>query len=177
MGVLSLGVSAKLVMRFGIKPPLAAGLLLASAGSLLFARAPVHGHYVVDVLPSMMLLGFGAGIAFNPVLLAAMSDVAPERVGSRLGHRQHRVHDGRRARPGGAREPRGIAHGDADRRGREPHRRAHRRVPHGVPGRRAVRDRRRRHRRALLRAAPQPAHAHHGEGSGAVESPTPAGVA
>ena len=45
------------------------------------ARAPVDGTYVVDVLPSMILLGFGAGIAFNPVLLAAMSDVEPEEAG------------------------------------------------------------------------------------------------
>jgi EmrB/QacA subfamily drug resistance transporter len=81
MGAFSLGLSAKLVMRFGIKPPLAAGLLLAAAGLALFARAPVDGHFVVDVLPSMILLGFGAGIAFNPVLLAAMSDVAPEEAG------------------------------------------------------------------------------------------------
>jgi EmrB/QacA subfamily drug resistance transporter len=81
MGILSVGVSAKLVMRFGIKPPLAAGLLIAGTGLALFARAPVDGSFVVDVLPAMMLLGFGAGIAFNPVLLAAMSDVAPEEAG------------------------------------------------------------------------------------------------
>jgi EmrB/QacA subfamily drug resistance transporter len=81
MGVLSVGLSAKLVMRFGIKPPLAVGLLCASIGLVLFARAPVGGSFVVDVLPSMILLGLGAGIAFNPVLLAAMSDVAPEESG------------------------------------------------------------------------------------------------
>jgi EmrB/QacA subfamily drug resistance transporter len=81
MGILSVGVSAKLVMRFGIKPPLAAGLLIAGSGLALFARAPVDGSFAVDVLPAMMLLGFGAGIAFNPVLLAAMSDVAPEEAG------------------------------------------------------------------------------------------------
>jgi MFS family permease len=81
MGALSIGLSAKLVMRFGIKPPLATGLLLAAAGLALFARAPVHGNFVIDVLPSMLLLGIGAGIAFNPVLLAAMSDVAPEEAG------------------------------------------------------------------------------------------------
>ena len=68
-------------MRFGIRRPLAAGLLLAAVGLVLFARAPVDGSFVVDVLPSMILLGFGAGIAFNPVLLAAMSDVAPEESG------------------------------------------------------------------------------------------------
>ncbi len=81
MGALSVGLSARLVMRFGIKPPLAAGLLFAATGLALFARAPVGGHFATDVLPSMLLLGIGAGIAFNPVLLAAMSDVAPEESG------------------------------------------------------------------------------------------------
>src|SRR3954469_7888129 len=78
MGVFSLGISAKLVMRFGIKPPLVAGFGLASASLLLFARAPVDGSFAVDVLPAMILIGFGAGMAFNPVLLAAMSDVKQE---------------------------------------------------------------------------------------------------
>jgi len=78
MGACSMVISAKLVMRFGVKPPLSAGLLGAAAGLLLFARAPVAGNFFVDVLPSMILLGLGAGIAFNPLLLAAMSDVAPE---------------------------------------------------------------------------------------------------
>ena len=81
MGAFSLGLSAKLVMRFGIKPPLAVGLLVAAAGMALFVRAPVDGNFVSDVLPSMILLGFGAGTAFNPVLLAAMSDVDPSEAG------------------------------------------------------------------------------------------------
>jgi len=81
MGAFSVGLSAKLVMRFGIRLPLATGLSLAAAGLVLFARAPVEGSFAVDVLPSMILLGFGAGIAFNPLLLAAMSDVAPEESG------------------------------------------------------------------------------------------------
>src|SRR6266511_439426 len=57
MGAFSLGLSAKLVLRFGFRPPLATGLLLAATGLVLFARAPVDGSYVVDVLPSMILLG------------------------------------------------------------------------------------------------------------------------
>jgi len=81
MGVFSLGLSAKLVMRFGIRAPLAVGLVLAAAGMVLFVRAPVDGSFVVDVLPSMMLLGLGAGTAFNPVLLAAMSDVDQSEAG------------------------------------------------------------------------------------------------
>jgi EmrB/QacA subfamily drug resistance transporter len=81
MAVFSVGLSAKLVMRFGIRLPLAVGLMLAGIGLLLFARAPVDGNFTVDVLPSMILLGIGAGMAFNPVLLAAMSDVAPSESG------------------------------------------------------------------------------------------------
>src|SRR6266540_2047127 len=81
MAAFSLGLSARLVMRFGIKLPVTVGLLLATAGLALFARAPVDGHVLADVLPSMILLGFGAGIAFNPLLLAAMSDVAPHESG------------------------------------------------------------------------------------------------
>jgi MFS family permease len=75
MGAFSLGLSAKVVMRFGIKTPLATGMSLVALGLLLFARAPVDGSFLVDMLPGMIALGFGVGLGFNPVLLAAMSDV------------------------------------------------------------------------------------------------------
>jgi MFS family permease len=75
MAVMSLGFSAKLVMRFGLRSPLFVGLLFAAAGLLLFARAPVDGTLLRDVLPGMLLLGLGAGVAFNPLLMAAMSEV------------------------------------------------------------------------------------------------------
>jgi len=81
MAAFSLGLSAKLVMRFGFRAPLATGLLLSAVGLVLFARAPVDGSFAADVLPSMILLGFGAGMAFNPVLLAAMSDVKQNEAG------------------------------------------------------------------------------------------------
>lgn len=81
MAAFSLGLSAKIVMRFGIRAPLAAGLLLAAIGLVLFARAPVDGQFALHVLPGMLLLGLGAGVAFNPVLLAAMSDVDPSESG------------------------------------------------------------------------------------------------
>ncbi len=81
MGALSLGISAWVVTRYGIKRPLAGGLACASLGLALFAVAPADGHFLGDVLPAMLLLGLGAGIALNPVLLAAMNDVAPEDAG------------------------------------------------------------------------------------------------
>jgi EmrB/QacA subfamily drug resistance transporter len=81
MALFSLGLSAKLVLRYGIRAPLVTGLLLAATGLALFARAPVDGSFAVDVLPSMILLGVGAGMALNPVLLAAMSDVEQSEAG------------------------------------------------------------------------------------------------
>ena len=81
MAVFSLGLSAKFVMRFGIKRPLAIGLVFAALGLLLFVRVPVQGNFIVDVLPNMILLGIGAGAAFNPMLLAAMDGVPPDESG------------------------------------------------------------------------------------------------
>jgi EmrB/QacA subfamily drug resistance transporter len=81
MAIFSVGLSARIVMRWGIRAPLAVGLALAAVGLLLFARAPEGGTFLVDVLPGMLFLGFGAGMAFNPVLLAAMGDVAPHESG------------------------------------------------------------------------------------------------
>ncbi len=81
MAAFSLGLSARLVIRFGTRLPLFVGLALASVGLGLFAFAPTNGGFVAHVLPSMILLGFGGGIAFNPLLLSAMSDVKPQESG------------------------------------------------------------------------------------------------
>lgn len=78
MAAFSFSLSAWTVNRFGIRTPMVAGLALAAAGLLLFALAPADGTFVGAVLPGMVLLGVGAGMAFNPVLLAAMNDVEPE---------------------------------------------------------------------------------------------------
>jgi len=81
MMAFSLGLSAKLVMRYGFRKPLAFGLGVAALALVWFARAPVHGHFLPDILPAMVLIGIGGGLAFNPVLMAAMSDVEPKDAG------------------------------------------------------------------------------------------------
>ncbi len=75
MAAFSLGLSAKIVMKFGNRAPLTIGMVLVAAGLAWFARAPVHGSLWIDVVPGMTLLGLGAGIAFNPLLLTAMSGI------------------------------------------------------------------------------------------------------
>ncbi|MEA3203916.1 MAG: hypothetical protein QOI63_1596 [Thermoplasmata archaeon] len=81
MAAFSVGLSARVVHRFGIRRPVALGLALAAAGLLLFSVAPVGGQFLTAVLPGMLLLGVGAGMAFNPLFLAAMSDARPEEGG------------------------------------------------------------------------------------------------
>jgi EmrB/QacA subfamily drug resistance transporter len=80
-GAASLFLSDRLVMRFGIKPPLVGGLALMIVACVLFARVPVDGNWAIDVLPATLFFALGAGVGFNPLLLAAMSGVAPTEAG------------------------------------------------------------------------------------------------
>jgi EmrB/QacA subfamily drug resistance transporter len=73
IGILSLGFSARLITRFGARSTLLPGLGLLIAGLALFARVPVHAEYWVDVFPSMLLLGVGAGLSFPSLMTLAMS--------------------------------------------------------------------------------------------------------
>jgi fucose permease len=77
IGTLSLGFSERLNMRFGPRAMLLPSLVLIAAGLALFGRAPVDGSYVVDVLPVMLLLGTGAGLAFPALMTLAMSRATP----------------------------------------------------------------------------------------------------
>jgi len=82
MAAFSLGLSAKIVMRYGNRLPLAAGLGLAAAGLALFAAAPKEGSsFFLHILPCMTLLGIGCGVALNPILLIAMGEVSPSESG------------------------------------------------------------------------------------------------
>ena len=80
-GASSLLLSDRLVMRFGIKTPLLTGLGLMTLALVLLARTPVDGNWAIDILPATLAVGLGAGIAFNPLLLAAMSGIGQEQAG------------------------------------------------------------------------------------------------
>ena len=81
MAAFSIWLSAKMVMRFGIRMPIVVGMLLSAAGLGLFALWPKDASFMLHVMPGMLLLGIGCGMALNPVMLAAMQDVAPEESG------------------------------------------------------------------------------------------------
>jgi EmrB/QacA subfamily drug resistance transporter len=73
IGTLSLRYSERLIMRFGARATLLPGLVLIAAGLGLFTQVPVDGNYVTDVLPTMILLGTGAGLSFPALMTLAMS--------------------------------------------------------------------------------------------------------
>jgi EmrB/QacA subfamily drug resistance transporter len=81
IGALSLRVSPGLVTRYGPRAVLLPGLALIAGGLALFARVPVQGDYVVDVLPVMVLLGSGAGLSFPAVMTLAMSGATEDDAG------------------------------------------------------------------------------------------------
>jgi EmrB/QacA subfamily drug resistance transporter len=81
MGTMSLRYSDRLVMRFGALNTLLPGMVVIALGLVLFARAPVDGTYTVDVLPVMILLGFGIGAAFPALMNIAMSGATNEDAG------------------------------------------------------------------------------------------------
>jgi MFS family permease len=74
IGILSLGPAGRLAVRFGSRPVLLTGLGLLAAGLAVLARLPVDARYAVDLLPALLLLGAGAGLALPTITALAMSD-------------------------------------------------------------------------------------------------------
>jgi EmrB/QacA subfamily drug resistance transporter len=81
IGAFSLGLSARLNMRFGPRATLIPALASMAIGLALFTQVPVHASYVTDLLPAMVLLGIGAGLAFPSLMTLAMSGASPSESG------------------------------------------------------------------------------------------------
>src|SRR5437867_270736 len=70
--------SGALITRFGARRVLLPSLVLMSLGLLYFARVPVGADYLVDVLPSFLLLGMGFGLAFPSLIALGMVGVSED---------------------------------------------------------------------------------------------------
>jgi EmrB/QacA subfamily drug resistance transporter len=79
--VISAGVAQALVTRVGVKPILALGLALMTAGVIWYTQIPVHGSYVSDLLPGYVLVGVGIAFSFVPVTIAALAGVEQHEAG------------------------------------------------------------------------------------------------
>jgi EmrB/QacA subfamily drug resistance transporter len=75
VAVLSQGITARLVRRFGSLPVLTVGMAIALVGLLLFAQAGAHTTYFPTIFLACFAVGLGIGSAFMPLLTIAMADV------------------------------------------------------------------------------------------------------
>lgn len=80
IGAVSLGVSARLIGRFGERNVLLTGLLLLVTLLVLLTRIPVDADYATDVLP-LMFLSAGFGLALPALTSLGMSDAGEEDAG------------------------------------------------------------------------------------------------
>lgn len=78
---LMVGVTGRVVARFGVKPPMVTGLALLGAGIALLARVPVDGGFATDILGASLVAAGGMSLAYIPVLIASLMSVQPEQTG------------------------------------------------------------------------------------------------
>ena len=75
------GISSQLLTRIGTRPMIVAGALVSAAGMYWLSRIPVHGSYLSDLLPGMLVLSFGVGPMFVAVTTAANAGVPADKAG------------------------------------------------------------------------------------------------
>jgi MFS family permease len=79
--IISAGISSQLMTRIGTRPLIVGGALIAAAGEYLLSRIPVHGSYVSDLLPGMVIMAFGLAPVFVAVTTAANAGVPRDKAG------------------------------------------------------------------------------------------------
>ncbi|MGZ4250736.1 MAG: MFS transporter [Solirubrobacteraceae bacterium] len=78
---ISSGISSQLFARTGTRPIIVAGALLGAGGLFWLSRVPVHGSYLTDLLPGLMIMSFGLGAVFVGVTTAGNAGVPPDKAG------------------------------------------------------------------------------------------------
>src|SRR5690349_17238449 len=78
---ISSGIASKLFARTGTRPIIVAGALLGAVGTFWLSKVPVHGSYVSDLLPGLLIMSAGLGAVFVGVTTAAQAGVPPDKAG------------------------------------------------------------------------------------------------
>ena len=75
------GISSQLLSRTGTRPVIVAGSLIAASGVYYLSRIPVHGSYLADLLPGLVVMSLGLGAVFVAVTTAANAGVPADKSG------------------------------------------------------------------------------------------------
>ncbi|MGW4460504.1 MFS transporter [Streptomyces albidoflavus] len=81
IALVSLGLSARLITRYGHRTVLLLGLALVVAAFVLLSFARVDGVYLMDFLPAGLVMGVGFGLAAPAVTGLGMAAVSPAESG------------------------------------------------------------------------------------------------
>ena len=112
------GISSKLFARTGTRPVIVAGALIAAAGIFYLSRIPVHGSYLADLLPGLVIMAIGLGAVLVAVTTAANAGVPAGPGRARRRPARHLPAARHRARPGDLLRHRHRAHQRPARRAR-----------------------------------------------------------
>jgi EmrB/QacA subfamily drug resistance transporter len=74
-------IASKLIPRFGPRPLVVSGLATVGAGLVLLGHVPAGGTYTANILPGLVLIGFGAGFSFVSITTAALAQVQEDAAG------------------------------------------------------------------------------------------------
>ncbi len=79
--IVGAGASQALITRIGIRAVTYIGITMGTAGLLYFARLPTHGTYLIDLLPTIVIVSIGMGMTFVPCTLLATTNIQDEDAG------------------------------------------------------------------------------------------------
>lgn len=82
---LAASISPKLFARVGTRPVIVTGSLLSGSGIYYLSRVPVHGSYLADLLPGLLLMSLGLGAVFVGATVAANAGVPATHAGIAAG--------------------------------------------------------------------------------------------
>jgi predicted MFS family arabinose efflux permease len=73
--IVGAGLSQQLIRRVGVRAVGLVGMAIAATGLIILSRIPVHGTYLGDLLPGLMIMAVGMGLTFVPITLIATTNV------------------------------------------------------------------------------------------------------
>jgi EmrB/QacA subfamily drug resistance transporter len=76
--MVSAGIASQLATRVGVRLVAAVGMILTVIGMGLLTQLPVHGTYLANVLPSIIVSSLGMGAVFMPLTLVATTGLEDE---------------------------------------------------------------------------------------------------
>jgi EmrB/QacA subfamily drug resistance transporter len=76
--MISAGLASTFATRIGVRPIAAAGMVLTAGGLVWLSQLPVHGSYLTDLLPPLVLSSLGMGAVFMPLTLVATTGLEDE---------------------------------------------------------------------------------------------------